>query len=103
MPNWAGCAQSGVEVAISEYLLERSKCGLAGAVARRNVCHLVGVAQGGNNLLDLVVLGHYQVEPADDEVDSWVDRGRGCDDLVDARMRAAHHDNHAVGRVNGQR
>src|SRR5512136_2239224 len=43
------------------------------------------------------------METAGDEVDSWVYRGRSCDDLVDARMRAAHHDHYAVGRVDRER
>src|SRR2546426_7028132 len=78
--------QSGVEIAISECLLERSKRGLAGAMARRDVRYFEGVAQCGNDLLDLLVLGHHEVEPAGDKMDARIDLRRGFHDLVDARV-----------------
>jgi hypothetical protein len=43
------------------------------------------------------------VEAARDEVDARIDRGHRLDDVVDARMRAADHEHHAVGRIEGQR
>ena len=95
--------QPGVEVMIAERLLERGKRGLASAVARRDVRHFEGVAQGSNDLLDLFVLGYHEMEPAGDKMDARIDLRRGFHDLIDARMRAAHHHHHALGRVDGKR
>src|SRR5438445_11342288 len=94
--------QPGVEIVIAERLLERSKRGLAGAVARRDVRYFAGVAERGNDLLDLLVLGHHEVEPAGDKMDARIDLRRGFHDPVDARVRAAYHDHYALGRVDGK-
>ena len=51
--------------------------------------HLEGIAQSRDGLFDFPVVGYQQMETRR-EMDSWVDRGRGRDDLVDARMRATH-------------
>src|SRR5205085_11131240 len=56
-----------------------------------------------DDLLTRMIVGYHQMETAGDAVDWWIDRRRGCDDVVDARMRAAHYDRYAVGRVNGER
>ena len=72
-------------------------------MSRRDVSHLVRIVQAGNDLLDLVVLGHHQMKPAGNKMDARIDLRDGFHDLVDAGMRAAHHDHHAIGRVDGKR
>ena len=69
-----GAAQPGVEVAFAEGLLQRREGRLAGAVARRDVGDLVGVAQARDGLFDLRVLRDHEVEAACDEVNARVDR-----------------------------
>src|SRR5712692_7958953 len=91
--------EPSVEVTTAECLLERGKGGLARAVARGNVRYLERVVHGRDNLRDVRVLRDDQVEPTGDEVNARVDRGRGFDDLVDARVGAADDDHHPVGRV----
>src|SRR6185295_59370 len=96
-------AQAGVEIALAESFPERGESRLAGAVSRRDVADLVRVAQVRSDLVDLVVLGDDQMQTAGDETDARVDLRGGLDDLVDAGVRAAHHDDQSVGRVDGER
>src|SRR5437879_8075226 len=92
-----------MKITITKCLLECREGRLASAVARCHEGHFEGIAQSRDDLLDFLVVGYHQMETAGDEVESWVDRGRGCDDLVDARMRAAYNDHYAVGRVDRER
>src|SRR4029077_13209616 len=95
--------ETGVEVALAEGLPERGEGRLAGAVSRRDVADLERVAQGGGDLVDLVVFGDDEMETAGNEIDARVDLRRRLDDLVDARMRATDDDYHAVGSIERER
>src|ERR1700757_4654695 len=96
-------AKPSIEITITECLPERGECGLAGAVSGCDVCNLVGIAKGCDDPVDLVVLGHDQMKPARNKMDARIDLRCGFHDLINAGMRAAHHDYHAVWRINGQR
>src|SRR5580658_6937630 len=72
-------------------------------MARRDILYFESVVQGRDNLLDVRVARHHQVKAANDQVDLWVDGASRFHNLVNAGMRAAHHDDHAVGRIDGER
>src|SRR6266550_5379757 len=98
-PERQGRAQAGIEITVTKSLLERREGRLAGAVTGRDVRHLELVAQSHDDVLDVRVLRHHQVESAGDEMDARVDRRRRFHNLVDAGMRAADDENDAVGSV----
>ena len=58
---------------IAERLLESRKRGLTGAVARRNVVDFEFIAEGRNDLLDVRIARHHEVEAAGDQVNVGVD------------------------------
>ena len=87
----------------TKHLLQRRKGGLVCAVARRDILYFESFAQGRNNPLSVRVARHYEVKAAGDQVDSWVDCAGCFDDPVNAGMRTAHHDHHAVRRIDGER
>jgi hypothetical protein len=55
------------------------------------------------NLLDDWVLSRHQVEPAGEKVNVRINLDCLSNNSLDAGMRAAHHENDAVRRINGQR
>src|SRR5689334_5265069 len=79
-------AESSVKMPIAERPLQRGKGGLAGAVARRDVLHFKGVAQGRNDFLYVRITRHNEVKPAGNDVDARVDGGRRGNGLVDTGM-----------------
>src|ERR1700733_4089171 len=67
--------QAGIKVMVAKRLLECSKSRFAGTVTGSDVVHFVCVMQCCGNLFDGLILGRYQMKPARDEVDMWVDLG----------------------------
>src|SRR5437773_12239607 len=67
--------QPGVEIMTAERPLEGREGWFAGAVAGRDVSHFEPIAQGRDAFLVVRVVGHHQVECADDKVDARVYRG----------------------------
>jgi hypothetical protein len=97
------CAESRVKIPIAERRLQRRKRGLAGAVARRDVLHFIGVMQGRDDFLYVRIARHNQVEPSSNDVDARIDGRRRGNDLVEPWMGTSHHDRHALRRIDGQR
>src|SRR5258707_11885974 len=95
--------QAGVKVMIAKRLLKCSESRFAGTVTGSDVVYFVSVMQCCGNLFDSGVLGRYQMKPARDEVDMWVDLGGFGNDALNARMRTANYQHDAIRRVDGQR
>ena len=87
---------------IAEGSLQRREGGLAGAVAGGDVLDFESIMQRGYDLLDVRVASHDEVKATSDEADARVDRAGRLDDSVDTGMRTANHNDHALGRAEGQ-
>ena len=72
-------------------------------MAGRDVLHLEGVLERRHSLRNGVIRRGEEVEPAGDQVDFGIDGRRRLNDLVDPRVRAAHHKHEAVRGVDGHR
>src|SRR5690349_6233920 len=72
-------SNAGVEIVRAPDLLEMRERGLARAMARRELLHMPGIVERGGDLRDLFIGRRRHVEPAHDQMHSWMDASSGFD------------------------
>jgi hypothetical protein len=80
------CAKSSVTISIAERPPQRSEGWLSRAVTGRDVFHFEVIAEGCDDLFDVRITRHDEMESAGNDPYARVDAGRRGNNLVDARM-----------------
>jgi hypothetical protein len=88
---------------LAESLFKRCERWLSGAVTGGNVFDSEPIMQCGDSALDVRIGRYNEMKAASDEMNSWIDRSGRFNDLVDTGMGTTNHDDHAVGRIDGER
>ena len=83
-------AESRIQIAIAEYLLQGRERRFAGAVPGRNVVNFSGLIEAPPHFLDVRVFRGDQVQSTDDQMNVVINCIGRFYDSLDTRVRAPH-------------